>query len=216
MALAHRHEATDPPFPSALEFSSPSVEILHKRLLEPGKHQVLDLGAPTAANVAFLNQVPCRLYLEDFYRFLLMDRQARRAAQDADEAPESIGAELERSLAYPRNVRFDLVFGWDLFCYLEKPTFEALMTRIARSCRSSCLLYMVGSTLARIPAAPARITIEAGGRVRYRSLDAAAGGASTSNPRYSPLALERMMPGFRLLHSFLLDEGIQEYLFSFS
>ena len=210
MALAHRQEATDAPFPRALEFSSPSVEILRRHLLEPGKRQVLDLGAPTAANVAFLNQVPCRLYLEDFYRFLMADRHARQGA--ADEEPESAAAELERSLAYPRNVRFDLVFGWDIFCYLEAPTFEALMGRVARSCRSACLLYLVGSTQARIPAAPARISIEAGNRVRYRPLG---NGDITSNPRYTPLALERMMPGFRLLHSFLLDEGIQEYLFSF-
>jgi hypothetical protein len=35
-----------------------------------------------------------------------------------------------------------------------------------------------------------------------------------SNPRYSPIALERMMPDFRLLHSFLLGEGMQEYLFA--
>lgn len=210
MALANLQAVTDSPFAGALEFKSPSVAILQKHLLGAGKHQVLDLGAPTAANVAFLNQAPCRLYLEDFYRFLMMDRRGRRTLEG--EEPESAAAELERSLAYPRNVRFDLVFGWDVFCYLERSTFEALMGRVARSCRSSCLLYLVGATPARIPAIPARITIEAGGRVRYLPLG---NGKSRGNPRYTPLALERMMPGFRLLHSFLLDEGIQEYLFSF-
>ncbi|MDX1432994.1 MAG: hypothetical protein R3286_11145 [Gammaproteobacteria bacterium] len=213
MALAHRQEAADAPFPRALEFSSPSVEILRRHLQEPGKRQVLDLGAPSAANVAFLNQVSCRLHLEDFYRFLMMDRRAREG-EDAGggEEREGVAAELERALAYPRNVRFDLVFGWDIYCYLEQPTFAALMARVARSCRPGCLLYLVGSNLPRIPAAPARISIEPGNRVRYL---APGNGDSTSNPRYTPLALERMMPGFRLLHSFLLDEGIQEFIFSF-
>ena len=34
-------------------------------------------------------------------------------------------------------------------------------------------------------------------------------------PGYPPLSLERMMPGFHLLHSFLLGERMQDYLFAY-
>ena len=52
-----------------------------------------------------------------------------------------------------------------------------------------------------------------GGRLRYRS---AIDSQSIPNLNVSPTALERMMPGFRLLHSFLLGEEMQEFLFSYA
>jgi hypothetical protein len=64
-----------------------------------------------------------------------------------------------------------------------------------------------------IPSAPARITMTHGGRLRYRS---AIDSQSIPNLNVSPTALERMMPGFRLLHSFLLGEEMQEFLFSYA
>ena len=32
--------------------------------------------------------------------------------------------------------------------------------------------------------------------------------------KHTPRGLERIMPGFRLQHSFLLESGMQDYLFS--
>ena len=51
------------------------------------------------------------------------------------------------------------------------------------------------------------------GRLRYRS---AIHSQNIPNPHVSPTALGRMMPGFRLLHSFLLGEEMQEFLFSYA
>ena len=87
------------------------------------------------------------------------------------------------------------------------------MARIARSCRSGTLLFLTVSTGARISSAPARITMTNGGRLRYRS---AIDLRSIANPLLSPTALESMMPGFRLLHSFLLGDEMQEFLFSYT
>jgi hypothetical protein len=64
-----------------------------------------------------------------------------------------------------------------------------------------------------IPSVPARVAMVGGGRLRYES---PASRQSISNPRLSPTALESMMPGFRLLHSFLLGDQMQEFLFSYT
>ena len=85
--------------------------------------------------------------------------------------------------------------------------------RVAGSCRTGTLLFLTVSTGAMIPSKPARITITHDGRLCYRS---AIDSQSIPNPHVSPNALERMMPGFRLLHSFLLGEQMQEFLFSYA
>ena len=87
------------------------------------------------------------------------------------------------------------------------------MARIARSCHAGTLLFLTVPTRAMIPSTPAHIDINQAGRLRY---DRPASAQSISNPRFSPVALEGMMPGFRLLHSFLLGEEMQEFLFSFA
>ena len=74
-------------------------------------------------------------------------------------------------------------------------------------------MFLTISTAATIPGAPAHISMTHGGRLRYRRTD---DGPSISNPRFSATALESMMPGFRLLHSFLLRKEMQEFLFSYT
>ena len=105
------------------------------------------------------------------------------------------------------------MLAWDLFSYMERAAIELLMARVAGSCRTGTLLFLTVSTGAMIPSAPARISMTHGGRLRYRR---AVDGPSISNPHLSPTALESMMPGFRLLHSFLLGEEMQEFLFSYA
>ncbi len=196
--------------PTNLEFNSPSIGILSKRFVGPGKYQILDLGAPMQSNVAFFSDSSCRFYVEDLYRFFIAPREGRKNKDDED---DDVASAIADALDYEETARFDLVLGWDLFSYMERGAIELLMARVAGSCRTGTLLFLTASTGAMIPHAPARITMTHGGRLRYRS---AIDSPNISNPRVSPTALERMMPGFRLLHSFLLGEEMQEFLFSYT
>jgi hypothetical protein len=210
MALATRNEVVEEELPANLEFNSPSVGILSQRFPGPDKCQVLDLGAPLESNVAFFSEGNCRVYLEDLNRFFIAPREQRKGSGDED---EDIAAAISGALGFEDSARFDLVLGWDLFSYMERNAIEILMGRIARSCRAGTLLFLTVPTGAMIPRAPAQISMTRLGRLRYCSL---ADGRTISNPRFSPTALESMMPGFRLLHSFLLGEKMQEFLFSFA
>jgi hypothetical protein len=206
MALASGNEIRQEEYPANLEFNSPSVGILSKRFPGPGKCQVLDLGAPAESNVAFFSGGSCRIYLEDLHRFFI-------APRGYDNGDDTLAAAIADALSFENSARFDLVLAWDLFSYMDPDTIELLMARIARSCRVGTLLFLSISTRTMIPSVPAHFSMSRRGRLRYH---VAAPGQTISNPRYSPTALEGMMPGFRLLHSFLLGENMQEFLFSFT
>lgn len=208
MALASGNEIVEDAHPTSLEFNSPSVGILSQRFPGPGKCQILDLGAPAESNVAFFAEGSCRFYVEDLYRYFIAPC---KQLQVDDE--KSIANALASTLGFGNSARFDLVLTWDLFSYMERSVIELLMARIARSCRAGTLLFLTLPNEPRIPSVPAQICMSRGGRLRYHRPST---GQTISNPRLSPSALCSMMPGFRLLHSFLLGEKMQEFLFTFA
>ncbi len=210
MALSASNEVLEEQHPTGLEFNSPSVGILSQSFPGPGKCQVLDLGAPASSTVAFFSGRACKFYLEDLYRFFIAPHIDR---EDSDDKDDGVAAAIAAALSYDDTARFDLILGWDLFNYMERGAIELLMARIARSCRSGTLLFLTASTGAMISSTPARITMTNSGRLRYRST---VDEGSIANPRLSPTALESMMPGFRLLHSFLLGDEMQEFLFCYT
>lgn len=191
---------------SAFDFRSPSLEIICDQFAEDRKHSILDLGAPNGRNIEFFSRVPCRLYVEDLFKSLICI-----PPPENDEEQNFNDKRISSALSHPLNTRFDVIFGWDLFNYMHGDLIHALMKRLSGSAHSGTLLFIMISTTPTIPNSPARITVTPEGRVCYEpSVD-----GERANPRYTPLALERMMPGFRLLHSFLLGTAMQDYLFSF-
>lgn len=210
MAVATSSEVLEEERPTDLQFNSPSVGILTQRFMGPGKCQVLDLGAPTKDNVAFFSGNSCKFYVEDLRRFYIAPRDAKKSlGKKADDS----GPGIADILSHDDRARFDLILGWNLFSYLDRPTIESLMARISRCCHAGTLLFLTVPTVAMIPSQPARITMTRRGRIHY---DRDLANGTISNPRFSPTALESMMPGFRLLHSFLLGGEMQEFLFSYA
>lgn len=208
MALATRNAILEEKAPTNLEFNSPSVGILSQRFPGLGKCRILDLGAPAKSTVAFFADGPCTYYVEDLHRYFIAPRENGKREADEDAARA-----IANALSYGPAARFDLVLGWDLFSYLDRSAIELLMAHISRSCRAGTLLFLTASTGRMIPSAPARMTMTRLGQLLYRS---DIEGQHISNPRFSPTALQSMMPGFRLLHSFLLAEQMQEFLFRYT
>ncbi|HSS64788.1 MAG TPA: hypothetical protein VLS27_10150 [Gammaproteobacteria bacterium] len=190
----------------AFTFRSPSLRFIGNHLAAERKHAILDLGLPSGGNLEFFSRVPCTLYVED-----LSDSLLALPPPDEEEGADAWDRRVEHCLVHEPTVRFDLIFAWDLINYMHVDLIHALMKRLSRSCRRGTLLYIIISTAPKIPQRPAKLSITLQDRVRYYGeapLD-------KPNPRYTPLKVERMMPGFRLLHSFLLGGSLQEFLFSF-
>ena len=192
-------------------FNSPGLRLLTEKLSSPGKHDVLDLGAPRDANVQYFREFSCRLHLEDVYRELQDFPQAGGPEEDLQKLTERRSEVLSRALVCGADLKFDVVMGWDLFNYLCPEAIGGLMERVSRHCRPGTLLFLIMSTHSSIGAQPAHVAARADGVISYEPMTE----VMVSCPAYLPLSLEKMMPGFHLLHSFLLGGRMQDYLFSY-
>jgi hypothetical protein len=187
-------------------FRSPGLELVIGRLTSAEHPEVLDLGAPRRANLEFLADTGCKVWIEDLPGCLV----GRTPPKVEDEPPDWAGL-IASNLVFSRDARFDVVLGWDLLAYLDPQAIDPLMSTIAESCTVGTLLFLTVSTAQGLPERPGIVQVSDDGHLVFES----SGPATRANPTHTPLALERMMPGFRLQHSFLLGEGMQDYLFSF-
>ena len=158
------------------------------------KHHVLDLGPPLEANVTFLGHFPCRIYIQDLLR-------------DSEPATGRSVTLLQPS----QGERFSLILAWDLYNYLTADSVSALMRELGPHCHPGALLYLLLPTDDTIPAVPTRCAF-----IDEQHIERGPESPETrTNPRLTPRAIERQTPGFRALHSFLLNAGMQEHLLTY-
>lgn len=185
-------------------FRAPGLGLLAQKIAGVRSSDILDLGPPSPANIDYLSQYPCVLHIGDLARALAED-----PGMSGPEEERDVRSAVERALAYEDGLRLDAIFAWDLFDYLDAPTVRAVMGRIGRYCRTGTLLYLTTSNDETIPDEPGRFTIVDELHLRFQRV----GMGTRSGMKHSPRGLERLMPGFRLQHSFLLGNGLQDYLF---
>ena len=198
--------------PDAVELRSRGLELVLSRIefarrhesqdfaaSSPGRATLLELGAALAANVAALNAFRCRLYVADAYRGL------------RDLALDDAVAEAASVLPLPEDARLHAIFAWDILSFLDPLVVTALVAAVGRHCNDGALLHAIAYTGERIPAEPASVRMAGDAKIAYHSSTPPV----RDNPRYSPVALERMLPGFNLRHSFLLPSGLQDFVFAY-
>ena len=186
-------------------FKSPALELVARQIAGARHSEFLDLGSPSGANIKYLSQYPCTLHIGDLPRALDDDPDT-----SAQEEERDIEGAVERVMVYEDSVRFDAIFVWDLFDYLDAPTIRAIACRIGHYCRTGTLMHLMTSNRDTIPDEPGRFTIVDEQHFRFERM----GTGIQRGMKYSPRGLERILTGFRLQHSFLLGHQMQEYLFS--
>jgi hypothetical protein len=139
----------------------------------------------------------------DFYRSYLEGR-ANAAEGDSDGI-------LSDVLGFAEETRFDVLLAWDLFNYLELSELETLMRRLSRWCNPGALLLALISSQPVIPAEPTVFRILDAERMLYETRSP----ATRRGPRHNPRDVLKAMMGFEVSSSFLLRNGIQEYVFIF-
>lgn len=188
--------------------------------LRPNKYyNILDLGPAVGENIEFFSQYAGKIYIEDLRAAIasqiLAAAQPKELVEPADpyalEAADNDGhANITDHLsAYHENTHFDLIFAWDLFNYLEREPLQQLMLYLRKFCKPGTLVFTLISTHVKIPEYPRLFRIIDNERLSY-GISAA---AERNHARYRELNLLRVMPGFKVAKSFLLRNGIQEYLF---
>ncbi|HEX4960971.1 MAG TPA: hypothetical protein VF173_09045 [Thermoanaerobaculia bacterium] len=165
------------------------------------KVQVLDLGPAVGSNVEFLSQFGCKLYIEDLYAAL----SSRTALGEGELSGPAFFAEF---LAVPEETRFDVIFAWDLFNYLQRKELVHFAALLRRHCDRGARLFALMSILKTMPAQPYRFKIQDEQTLIYERRTA----AERPSPRYVPSEITDAFKGFRVDRSFLLRHGIQEFL----
>ena len=193
------------PLVSGMVLRTPGLELVAAQVAAMRRPDILDLGSPCLGNVEYLSQFSCVLHIGDISRALADEPEMAEPEEERD-----VEGIVERLIEYEDDLRFDAIFVWDLFDHLDPEVTRALMRRVGRHCRTGTLLYLTTSNEEMIPDAPGRFTIVDERHLRFERL----GVGTRSGMRHSPRGLERIMPGFRLQHSFLLGHEMQDYLFS--
>ena len=105
----------------------------------------------------------------------------------------------------------DCFLCWDLLNYMHPEQLAELSRQFARRSRTGSRVHaLIQYSGTSMSAAPARYVIEADGQVSTLATEA----PSTKTPRYSPKALEKAMPELRVERTMLLNNGMQEFMFS--
>lgn len=195
-------EVSGPPQNESRTYTSLALNVLFHQLRPDRKYNILDLGPAFAANVDFFSQFSCKIYIEDLYRTL------NSFDFFSPEDGFSYDAVFEYLLPYRRNTRFDLILAWDLLNYLERDEFLYLTRHLSKFTQSGSLLFAFICTHKHIREKPANYKIVDPETVLYETTST----VLRPCPQYQQTELNRLMPHFRVCNSFLLRNGMKEYL----
>ena len=185
---------------------APGLRLLAQRIAGSRHSDVLELGSPNPANIDYLSQYQCVFHIGDLPQALVED-----PGMSGPEEERDVQSAVDRVLVYKDSLRFDAIFAWNLFDYLDVPTVRAVTRRIGQHCRAGTLLHLTTTNRETIPDEPGKFTIVDEQHFRFER----AGMGVRSGVKHTPRGLERIMPGFRFQHSFLLDSNVmQEFIFS--
>src|SRR6056297_1436603 len=105
----------------------------------------------------------------------------------------------------------DGILCWDLLNYMDPGQLGELSRRVGRLARPGSSLHALiqysGTSMSRFPG---RYGLDSDGQLSVVPADA----PQTRTPRYSPKALEKAMPQLRVERTMLLNNGMQEFMFS--
>jgi hypothetical protein len=191
--------------PPALELPAGHRSLALKGLLATlrpsARRAVLDLGPALGSNIEFLSALHCRVRVLDLHHSVIGETLERRE-------PKKFEALLERLVPLAPGEAFDAVLAWDVLNYLRRDQVSSLMRRLARACHAGAPVLAFFWTRRQMPLVPLRYRIADHENVAWEGPRDAA----RPSPRYSANDVVRMTPGFAVKGSFLLRNGIQEYL----
>ncbi len=186
------------------QHQSLALGLLVRRLGDGRRRRVLDLGPAIGGNVAFFAGLSCQVHIADLHQSLFPPGGPRVRPE-----PRAFEELLARDLPPPEH--FELILAWDLLNYLEPTHIVLLARRLEAFSRPGTTLLAMVSTRKEIPDRPTRFEVHDPQHLRY--------GTDSSLlrpcPQYKEPELSRSMTAFEVESTFLLRNGVQEYLFSY-
>jgi hypothetical protein len=177
--------------------------VLHE-LQRQHRPRVLDLGPALGASVEFLAGYSVQLFIADLYR------SVRSSTGQLPPDAVRLHRSLEEQLPVPEEGPFDLVLAWDLLNYLDPDQLRTLGQHLGTLCRPGGQLFALIATRGPISDRPMNFEIVASDLLRYSPTAA----TERAGPGYRETGLERLLDAFAVQTTFLLRNGMQEYIFT--
>jgi len=200
-----RAEAVRPPpaLPAvaAPPFRSWALGDLLRRREADRRWRVLDLGTANHNNMTFFVGRGATYVVEALYPTTAPCRMGGRFDAACMRA-------LPDLLQFEEDLRFDAILAWDLLDYLGAPGLSVLGERLAPHCHPRTLLHAMVAREGRITALPARWEIVDDHTIRHWPYE----GPMVEAVRLTDASLQRSLGAFRVDRSYLLQNGLQEFL----
>jgi hypothetical protein len=182
-------------------FRSWALADLLRRREADRRWRVLDLGSANHNNMTF---------------FLGRGASYVVEALHATTAPCRVGGRFDAAcmknlpdlLSFPPEAKFDAILAWDLLDYLGPGGLAVLGERLGPHCHPRTLLHAMVAREGRLPAQPARWEIVDEHTIRHWPHE----GPLLDAVRLTDASLQRSLGAFRVDRSYLLQNGLQEFL----
>ncbi len=192
----------EPPGPVIDIYSSPGLEEALRGTPDDGSCKVLDLGPSVADNVEFVSS---------FASYLQIIDAIARDPSASDLEGSGFGRLSTLKALFDQHRRsFSLVLMWDVLNYLSREQAEKLIQSVAELCLPGARLHAIVFATNTMAAIPNRYRIVDNARIAYEAATTEQMGA----PDLPPAEVGKLLQGFRVEHSFVLQHGVHEYVAS--
>lgn len=187
------------------EYQSLGLSQILEHLQKQPRPVVLDLGAASGAKISFLSQYGCKVYVEhlaaSLHSLIITDLES-------DEVKPDVAEVLQK---YADGTQFDVIFAWDLFNYMKVNVLTDLITSLSNYCNNNTLMYALVSGGKTISTEPMNFVFLDASHLRYQSRT----DSQMPSPGFSQMDFRKKFPNLVVLKTYLLRNGMQEYMFRF-
>ncbi len=167
---------------------------------EDPKYSILDLARASGNHIEFFSRFRCRYHIGD-----VLEAMSSWPVPGEDTPV----VDMETLLPLHRSGELDLVLAWDGLNYLHPELLPLFSRHLAERCKPGAWLHAFVYSRGDMPGRPLRFDILSRDSMRYSG----GGKDRVAAPCPPQRVLESRMPGFRVLQSRLLRNGLQEYVF---
>jgi hypothetical protein len=197
-----RPEAGAIPSVAPPPFRSWALSDLLKRRSADRHWRVLDLGPAYNVNLMWFAARGASYTVEALYGTIASCRAGGRLDAACMRA-------LPDLLRFPESTHFDVILAWDLFDFLGPAGVAVVGERLMPICHPRTLLHAAVAREGRVPPRPGYWEMIDERTIRHVPAD----GPLLNTVRFTDASLQRALGGFKVHKSYLLQNGLQEYLF---
>jgi hypothetical protein len=186
--------------PRSQVYSAPGFRVAIGSLETGSRCKVLDLGSALPENVEFLAGFGSYVQIVDWCSWGSSNHAIEASGYERLNTVQTLLAEHRKS--------FDLVLLWDLLNYLPHDRARRTITSIAELCLPGARIHAIVYAVETMPELPNRYRVIAGDKLAYEPQTSELRGA----PKLPPAAVEKLLEGFEVEHSFVLQHGVHEFV----